>query len=219
MTGFVTQAAAGLITEAWTYNDYGEVETLHGLGRRRRPGRVELRAGRPRPHRREDRDDARRHPCARVRIRPRGSARGGLRGRPPRRELRLRRQRQPPLEPQRRRRLRRDLRRSGPILEYGDEVFTWTDNGELLASTDTATGDTTTYAYDALGNLRGVGLPNGDLVEYLVDGRGRRVGKRSTACSSAGGSGAASCSPSRSSTARATWSRGLSTPAASTCRR
>ncbi|MBK6514678.1 MAG: hypothetical protein IPG04_11280 [Polyangiaceae bacterium] len=29
-----------------------------------------------------------------------------------------------------------------------------------------------------MGNLRGVGLPNGDLVEYLVDGRGRRVGKR-----------------------------------------
>jgi hypothetical protein len=29
-----------------------------------------------------------------------------------------------------------------------------------------------------VGNLRGVGLPNGDLVEYLVDGRGRRVGKK-----------------------------------------
>ncbi|MBK8939519.1 MAG: RHS repeat-associated core domain-containing protein [Polyangiaceae bacterium] len=64
------------------------------------------------------------------------------------------------------------------LLEYGDESFTWTDNGELLARTDTASGDTTTFAYDAMGNLRGVGLPNGGLVEYLVDGRGRRVGKR-----------------------------------------
>jgi YD repeat-containing protein len=26
-SGFVTQASAGLVTEAWTYNDYGEVET------------------------------------------------------------------------------------------------------------------------------------------------------------------------------------------------
>ncbi|MBK8939828.1 MAG: RHS repeat-associated core domain-containing protein [Polyangiaceae bacterium] len=64
------------------------------------------------------------------------------------------------------------------LLEYGDESFTWTDNGELLAKVDTATGDTTTFAYDAVGNLRGVGLPSGDLVEYLVDGRGRRVGKK-----------------------------------------
>jgi hypothetical protein len=29
-----------------------------------------------------------------------------------------------------------------------------------------------------LGNLLTVGLPNGDLVEYLVDGVGRRVGKK-----------------------------------------
>jgi YD repeat-containing protein len=32
--------------------------------------------------------------------------------------------------------------------------------------------------YDALGNLLGVWLPNGDVVEYLVDGLGRRVGKK-----------------------------------------
>jgi RHS repeat-associated protein len=34
------------------------------------------------------------------------------------------------------------------------------------------------YQYDVLGNLLSVGLPNGDLVEYLVDGMGRRVGKK-----------------------------------------
>ncbi len=34
------------------------------------------------------------------------------------------------------------------------------------------------FQYDALGNLLTVGLPNGDLVEYLVDGMGRRVGKK-----------------------------------------
>jgi len=32
--------------------------------------------------------------------------------------------------------------------------------------------------HDALGNLRGVELPDGTTIEYLVDGEGRRVGKR-----------------------------------------
>ncbi len=31
-SGFVTQASAGLVTEAWTYNDYGEVETYTANG-------------------------------------------------------------------------------------------------------------------------------------------------------------------------------------------
>ena len=34
------------------------------------------------------------------------------------------------------------------------------------------------FQYDALGNLVSVGLPNNDLVEYLVDGLARRVGKK-----------------------------------------
>ncbi|MBK8939709.1 MAG: RHS repeat-associated core domain-containing protein [Polyangiaceae bacterium] len=71
-------------------------------------------------------------------------------------------------------RAREGRRREAP----GGLGITGTDNGELLGKVDTATGDTTTLAYDAVGNLRGVGLPDGDLVEYLVDGRGRRVGKR-----------------------------------------
>ena len=53
--------------------------------------------------------------------------------------------------------------------------YTYTANGELLTKTD-ASG-TTTYNYDALGNLLSVTLPTGDLIEYVVDGRGRRVGK------------------------------------------
>jgi len=54
--------------------------------------------------------------------------------------------------------------------------YSYTANGELLTKTD-ATG-TTTYNYDALGNLLSVTLPSGDLIEYAVDGRGRRVGKK-----------------------------------------
>jgi YD repeat-containing protein len=40
--------------------------------------------------------------------------------------------------------------------------------------------DTTTYHYDALGNLRAATLPDGTTIEYLVDGRHRRVGKKVT---------------------------------------
>ena len=63
------------------------------------------------------------------------------------------------------------------ILTYGDLAFTYTANGELASKTDTVTGDLTEFEHDALGNLRGVTLPNGDVVTYLVDGVGRRVGK------------------------------------------
>jgi RHS repeat-associated protein len=34
-----------------------------------------------------------------------------------------------------------------------------------------------TFQYDAFGNLKRVDLPNGDVVQYLVDGMNRRIGK------------------------------------------
>lgn len=34
------------------------------------------------------------------------------------------------------------------------------------------------YTYDALGNLRRVEQPDGTLVDYVIDGRNRRVGKK-----------------------------------------
>lgn len=37
---------------------------------------------------------------------------------------------------------------------------------------------TTTYDYDAAGNLRKVGLPDGTDIDYLIDGQDRRVGKQ-----------------------------------------
>jgi RHS repeat-associated protein len=46
-------------------------------------------------------------------------------------------------------------------------VQSWTD----------ASG-TTTLTYDVQGNLRAVNLPNGDVVEYIVDGRNRRIGRK-----------------------------------------
>ncbi len=64
------------------------------------------------------------------------------------------------------------------LLSYGTETFTYTANGELATKTDTATGETTAYQYDVRGNLVRVDLPNGDVIEYLIDGQDRRVGKK-----------------------------------------
>jgi RHS repeat-associated protein len=64
------------------------------------------------------------------------------------------------------------------LTSYGGSTsYTYTRNGELR--TMTASGQTTTYTYDDLGNLKSVQLPSGGpLIEYLVDGKGRRVGKK-----------------------------------------
>jgi RHS repeat-associated protein len=62
------------------------------------------------------------------------------------------------------------------LTQYGAETFTHTPNGELR--TRTVGGQTTTYSYDAFGNLVGAALPGGEAVEYLVDGRGRRIGRK-----------------------------------------
>lgn len=61
------------------------------------------------------------------------------------------------------------------LVSHGATTYTFTEAGELL--TKTVSGQTTTYGYDALGNLRTVALPSGEKLEYVIDGRGRRVGK------------------------------------------
>ena len=59
---------------------------------------------------------------------------------------------------------------------YGAATYTYGPNGDLR--TRTAGGQTTTYSYDALGNLLGAWLPDGRVIEYVVDGLNRRVGKK-----------------------------------------
>jgi RHS repeat-associated protein len=61
---------------------------------------------------------------------------------------------------------------SGPLTQ----TYTYTGNGELASKTDGT--QITTYQYDELGNLVAVTLPNGTPVEYLIDGRNRRIGKK-----------------------------------------
>ncbi len=55
-------------------------------------------------------------------------------------------------------------------------TYTYTDNGELLTKTDPS--GTETYDYDARGNLRSATLSDGTVLEYLIDGQDRRIGKK-----------------------------------------
>jgi len=62
------------------------------------------------------------------------------------------------------------------MLTYDGATYTYTANGEL--STKVQGGQTTSYTYDVLGNLISVSLPDGRSIQYVVDGVGRRVGKK-----------------------------------------
>jgi RHS repeat-associated protein len=62
------------------------------------------------------------------------------------------------------------------LLSYGAATYIYTANGELLTKTEA--GQTTGYTYDELGNLTQVTLPNGTVIEYVIDGQNRRIGKK-----------------------------------------
>jgi RHS repeat-associated protein len=60
----------------------------------------------------------------------------------------------------------------------GSWTYDYTLNGDLETKTNTSSGATTGYEYDALGNLDHVDLPSGTDIDYLTDGLGRRVAKK-----------------------------------------
>ena len=62
------------------------------------------------------------------------------------------------------------------LLTRGGTSYTYTSGGDL--ATKTTGGQTTTYVHDALGRLRSVTKPSGTTIAYVIDGRGRRIGKR-----------------------------------------
>jgi RHS repeat-associated protein len=62
------------------------------------------------------------------------------------------------------------------LTRYGANAYTYDANG-TLATKVTAAG-TTTYSYDELGNLTRVALPDGTVVDYVIDGLQRRIAKR-----------------------------------------
>lgn len=55
-------------------------------------------------------------------------------------------------------------------------TYTYTASGER--ATRTQGTEVTTYTHNALGTLVAVTLPGGTSIEYVLDGRGRRIGKR-----------------------------------------
>jgi RHS repeat-associated protein len=59
---------------------------------------------------------------------------------------------------------------------YAGRTYHYTASGVLQSVVDTNNA-TTTYTYDALGNLRTVVLPDATRIDYVVDGQNRRVGK------------------------------------------
>jgi YD repeat-containing protein len=62
------------------------------------------------------------------------------------------------------------------LLTYGNASYFYTKNGELSEKVDGV--DTTKYTYDQFGNLTKVVFPNGEVIEYIIDGQNRRVGKK-----------------------------------------
>jgi RHS repeat-associated protein len=62
------------------------------------------------------------------------------------------------------------------MLKYGSAQFCYSKNGELQKKI--VGTDTTRYVYDYFGNLLSVRLPNSDMIEYLIDGQNRRIGKK-----------------------------------------
>jgi RHS repeat-associated protein len=62
------------------------------------------------------------------------------------------------------------------LTSYDGATYSYTQNGVLKSKTDGS--GTTTYQYDAFGNLGNVTLPGGTTVDYVSDGFGRRVARK-----------------------------------------
>ncbi len=61
--------------------------------------------------------------------------------------------------------------------DYNGTTYDYTDNGELMSKVNVS--GTTEYTYDVLGNLIKVDPPGtGNEIEYIIDGRNRRIGKK-----------------------------------------
>ena len=62
------------------------------------------------------------------------------------------------------------------LVQYGTATRAYDGAGDLVSATDGS--QATSYQYDQLGNLLGITLPSGTTITYVVDAKGRRVGKK-----------------------------------------
>jgi RHS repeat-associated protein len=64
------------------------------------------------------------------------------------------------------------------LVSRGSVTYTYDPNGRRVSKVDSSTNQTTTYRYNVFGNLVGVTLPTGQVIDYVLDGISRRVGKK-----------------------------------------
>lgn len=62
------------------------------------------------------------------------------------------------------------------LVKYSNTSYSYSSNGDLHLKVQGT--DTTRYIYDAFGTLRSVQMPNGTLIEYVIDGNGLRMGRK-----------------------------------------
>ncbi len=61
-------------------------------------------------------------------------------------------------------------------MTHGGATYSHGANGDRASKT--VAGATTSYRLDALGNLTGITLADGTVIDYLIDGANRRIGKK-----------------------------------------
>ena len=64
------------------------------------------------------------------------------------------------------------------LKSYGIYQYEYTNSGNLKTRLNTQTKATNQYRYDSFGNLRQAILSNNTTIDYLIDGRHRRIGKK-----------------------------------------
>ncbi|RHW77453.1 Ig-like domain-containing protein [Colwellia sp. RSH04] len=66
---------------------------------------------------------------------------------------------------------------------HDDNLYSYSENGDLVSKTNSVTNKVSLYHYDVLGNLISAAIPDENSpdtvqVEYIIDGQNRRVGKK-----------------------------------------
>src|SRR5207245_7758066 len=54
------------------------------------------------------------------------------------------------------------------LTQYGNLQYTYAANGDLVTKSNPTLGQTATFTYDVLGNLKSAALPGGTTVEYVI---------------------------------------------------
>ena len=64
------------------------------------------------------------------------------------------------------------------LTQFGHVTYSYDSHYNVSQKKNVSNDETTSYTYDHFGNLKSVVLPGGDRVDYVVDARNRRVGRK-----------------------------------------